>query len=143
MYLVVDTEASRSTQTYTHQHLAILCSVLTAPGCLSCLSSANLLIEHSLIAVPDFDFFICGVSNEVTGKSTRQHQCHINRKTWEARNARHIIAWQKRGSLVKKPFVVNFLILKIASFPMDNFHYKSVGHLTNKPTLCYIKNNGG
>lgn len=22
---------------------------------------------------------------------------------------------------------------------MDHFHYKSVGHLTNKPTLHYIK----
>lgn len=25
------------------------------------------------------------------------------------------------------------------SFPIDHFHYKSVGHLTNKPTLHYIK----
>lgn len=68
MDLVVDIEASRSTQTHTHQHLANLYSVLTAPGCISCLSSANLLIEHSLMAVPDLDFFICGVSNEVTGR---------------------------------------------------------------------------
>lgn len=101
MDLVVDTEASRSTQTHTHQHLVILYSVLIAPGCLSCLSSANLLIEHNLMAVPDLDFFICGVSNEVTVRSTWQQQCHINKKTREARNARHIMAWQKRGNLIK------------------------------------------
>lgn len=28
-------------------------------------------------------------------------------------------------------------------FPMDHFHYKNIGHLTNKPTFLYIKTHGG
>lgn len=45
---------------------------------------------------------------------------------------------KKEEALNKKPFVDIFLIKKMRSFAMDHFHGKSVGPVTNKPSLFSI-----